>query len=122
MNADDLKTAAWILVAGCVIHNGDHARRGLDGIREGVILAGTDRIAVDAVGVAILRHFGTTPEVSRGTIFEQEQIARAVELGLGIEADEELAPRAVRHGVLAGHRQRAGQPEYHRDHRENVCR
>ncbi len=49
-----------------------------------VILAGTDRIAIDAVGVALLRYHGTTPEVSRGRIFEQEQIARAVELGLGI--------------------------------------
>jgi uncharacterized protein (DUF362 family) len=50
----------------------------------GVMLAGTDRIAVDAVGVALLRYFGTTPEVSRGPIFAQEQIARAVELGLGV--------------------------------------
>ena len=49
-----------------------------------VILAGTDRIAIDVVGVALLRYHGTTPEVSRGRIFEQEQIARAVELGLGI--------------------------------------
>jgi uncharacterized protein (DUF362 family) len=49
-----------------------------------VVLAGTDRVAVDAVGVALLRHFGTTPEVSRGAIFDQEQIARAVQLGLGV--------------------------------------
>jgi len=49
-----------------------------------VVLAGTDRIAIDAVGVALLRHFGTTPEVSRGRIFDQEQIARAVQLGLGV--------------------------------------
>jgi uncharacterized protein (DUF362 family) len=49
-----------------------------------VVLAGSDRIAIDAVGVALLRHFGTTPEVSRGKIFEQEQIARAVQLGLGV--------------------------------------
>ena len=50
-----------------------------------VILASTDRVAIDAVGVAILRYFGTTPAVSQGPIFEQEQIARAVELGLGVE-------------------------------------
>ena len=49
-----------------------------------VVLAGTDRVAVDAVGVALLRHFGTTPEVRRGAIFDQEQIARAVQLGLGV--------------------------------------
>jgi uncharacterized protein (DUF362 family) len=53
-------------------------------VNAGVVLAATDRIAVDAVGVALLRHFGTTPEVSRGAIFEQEQIARAVQLGLGV--------------------------------------
>jgi uncharacterized protein (DUF362 family) len=55
-----------------------------------VILAGTDRIAIDAVGVALLRYYGTTPEVSRGRIFEQEQIARAVELGLGISGPDQI--------------------------------
>jgi len=55
-----------------------------------VILAGTDRVAIDAVGVAILRYFGTTPDVSRGPIFGQEQIARAVELGLGVESPEQI--------------------------------
>ncbi len=53
-------------------------------VAAGVVLAGTDRIAIDAVGVALLRHFGTTPEVSRGAIFAQEQIARAVQLKLGV--------------------------------------
>jgi len=56
----------------------------------GVILAGTDRIAIDAVGVAILRLLGTTPEVSRGLIFEQDQIARAVELGLGVTSASQI--------------------------------
>ena len=55
-----------------------------------VILAGTDRVAVDAAGVAMLRYFGTTPEVQRGPIFELEQIARAVELGLGIDSPEKI--------------------------------
>ena len=55
-----------------------------------VILAGTDRVAIDAVGVAILRYFGTTPAVSQGSIFQQEQIARAVELGLGVDGPEEI--------------------------------
>lgn len=55
-----------------------------------IILAGTDRIAIDAVGVALLRYYGTTPEVSRGRIFEQEQIARAVELGLGITGPNQI--------------------------------
>jgi uncharacterized protein (DUF362 family) len=55
-----------------------------------VVLAGTDRVAMDAVGVAILRLFGTTPEVSQGRIFEQEQIARAVELGLGVDSPAKI--------------------------------
>lgn len=55
-----------------------------------VILAGTDRVALDAVGVAILRYFGTTPEVSRGRIFDQDQIARAVELGLGVSGPDQI--------------------------------
>jgi uncharacterized protein (DUF362 family) len=56
----------------------------------GVMLAATDRVAVDAVGVALLRYFGTTPEVSRGAIFEQEQIARAVQLGLGVSGPRQI--------------------------------
>jgi uncharacterized protein (DUF362 family) len=55
-----------------------------------VVLAGTDPVAIDAVGVAILRLFGTTPQVSQGKVFEQEQIARAVELGLGIDSPERI--------------------------------
>jgi uncharacterized protein (DUF362 family) len=51
----------------------------------GLILAGTDRVAIDAVGVAILRYFGTTNQVQQGPIFKQEQIERAVSLGLGID-------------------------------------
>lgn len=55
-----------------------------------VILAATDRVALDAVGVALLRHFGTTPEVSAGPIFEQEQLKRAVELGLGAASPAQI--------------------------------
>ena len=55
-----------------------------------VMLAGTDRVAIDAVGVAVLRLLGTTPEVSRGRIFEQEQIARAAELGLGVSSAKQI--------------------------------
>jgi uncharacterized protein (DUF362 family) len=59
-------------------------------VRPGVILAGRDRIALDAAGVAILRFFGTTPEVSAGRVFEQAQIARAVELGLGAQGPQDV--------------------------------
>jgi uncharacterized protein (DUF362 family) len=59
-------------------------------VEAGVMLAGTDRVAMDAVGVAILRLLGTTPEVSRGFIFEQEQIARAAELGVGVSSAKQI--------------------------------
>jgi len=55
-----------------------------------VILAGNDRVAIDAVGVAVLRFLGTTPEVSRGPIFKQDQIARAAELGLGVKSPAQI--------------------------------
>jgi uncharacterized protein (DUF362 family) len=46
----------------------------------GLILAGTDRVAMDAVGVAILKSEGA---LIGGRIFETGQIARAIEIGLG---------------------------------------
>jgi uncharacterized protein (DUF362 family) len=55
-----------------------------------VILASSDRIAIDAVGVAVLRDHGTTPAVEKGSIFDQEQIARAVELDLGVKTPSEI--------------------------------
>jgi len=58
--------------------------------RPGVILAGTDRIAVDAVGIAILRSLGTTNSVSNGSIWNLEQIRRAADLGLGAISAEQI--------------------------------
>ncbi len=58
--------------------------------RADIILAGTDRIAVDAVGVAILRDLGAKPEIMKTPIFQQEQISRAVELGLGVAGPEDI--------------------------------
>jgi len=59
-------------------------------VQANVILACTDRVAVDAVGVALLRHFGTTPEVTQGAIFDQEQIARAVQLKVGVAGPKQI--------------------------------
>jgi uncharacterized protein (DUF362 family) len=55
-----------------------------------VILAGNDRVAVDAVGLALLRHLGYSGIAADGPIFAQEQIVRAVELGLGIDRVEKI--------------------------------
>jgi uncharacterized protein (DUF362 family) len=55
-------------------------------VNANVIVAGTDRIAVDAVGLAVLKHHGSNDAIMSRKIFEQGQIARAVELGLGVDA------------------------------------
>jgi uncharacterized protein (DUF362 family) len=55
-----------------------------------VFVAGTDKVAIDAVGVALLRILGTTPQVTNGTIFDQEQIKRAVELQIGITSPDQI--------------------------------
>ena len=55
-----------------------------------VILAGKDRIAIDAVGVALLRYHGCQTEVAKGKVFQQDQIKRAVKLGLGVDSPEKI--------------------------------
>jgi len=48
-----------------------------------IFLASSDRVAIDACGVAMLKLLGSNQAVMGRPIFEQEQIVRAVELGLG---------------------------------------
>ena len=55
-----------------------------------VILACTDRIAIDAVGLAVLKELGSNRDIMEKPIFSQEQIARAVELGLGVRNADEI--------------------------------
>jgi len=60
-----------------------------------VFLSSTDRVAIDAVGVAILKLLGSNESIMRPKIFEQEQIARAVELGLGAASASEIEVAAA---------------------------
>ena len=55
-----------------------------------VFLASTDRVATDAVGVAILKLLGSNDQIMTPKIFEQEQIARAVEIDLGASSPSEI--------------------------------
>ncbi len=59
-------------------------------IRPNVIIGGRDRVAIDATGVALLRSFGTSHDVSVGTIFSLEQIARAAGLGIGVLSADQI--------------------------------
>jgi len=55
-----------------------------------VFLASDDRVAIDATGVAILKLLGSNASIMKPKIFEQEQIARAVEIGLGASSPSEI--------------------------------
>lgn len=61
----------------------------------GLMLASTDRVAIDAVGTAVLKMTGSNKDIMDRPIFSQEQIARAVELGLGAKGPEEIELVAV---------------------------
>ncbi len=55
-----------------------------------IIIAGTDRIAVDAAGIAVLKEQGSNDAIMNTRIFEQEQIKRAAELGLGVTSADRI--------------------------------
>jgi uncharacterized protein (DUF362 family) len=59
--------------------------------RGDVFLAATDRVAIDATGLAVLKELGSNPQIMGTGVFAQEQIARAVELGLGAVAPDQIA-------------------------------
>ena len=61
--------------------------------RGNIFLASTDRVAVDAVGVAVLKLLGSNDDIMKRGIFEQEQIARAAELGLGVSSPSAIEVR-----------------------------
>ncbi|HYD51075.1 MAG TPA: DUF362 domain-containing protein [Gemmatimonadaceae bacterium] len=48
-----------------------------------VVVVGSDRVAVDAVGLAVLKELGSNDAIMGRRIWAQEQIASAVALGLG---------------------------------------
>jgi uncharacterized protein (DUF362 family) len=64
----------------------------MEGVRSraDLMFAGTDRVALDAVGLAILKSIGSNKAIMETPIFKQEQIARAVELGLGVSAASDI--------------------------------
>jgi len=55
-----------------------------------LFLASTDRIAIDAVGLAVLKYLGANDDIMNCGIFEQRQIARAVDLGIGVDSAPQI--------------------------------
>jgi uncharacterized protein (DUF362 family) len=55
-----------------------------------VFLASSDRVAIDAVGVAVLKAIGSNEAIMQRKIFDQRQIARASELDIGVSSPSEI--------------------------------
>ena len=55
-----------------------------------VMIAGSDRVAVDAVGLAVLKELRANQAIMGRRIFEQDQIVGAVELGLGASSPDAI--------------------------------
>jgi uncharacterized protein (DUF362 family) len=58
--------------------------------RGDVMIMGEDPVAVDAVGLAVLKDLGSNEAIMRRGIFEQEQMIRAVEIGLGVGSPDRI--------------------------------
>jgi len=56
----------------------------------GIIAASRDRIAIDCVGLAILRFYGAESLSRPEALLAHEQLQRAAELGLGIHSEAEI--------------------------------
>jgi uncharacterized protein (DUF362 family) len=56
----------------------------------GIFMASRDRVALDAAGVALLRHHGAGALLGRPAVFELQQIKRAAELKLGATSAKEV--------------------------------
>jgi uncharacterized protein (DUF362 family) len=69
----------------------------------GFIAAGSDPVAIDAVGLAHLRLEGANREIGEGSVWRIPMMRRAVEIGLGVgsaEAVELVGPEAARAAAL----------------------
>jgi uncharacterized protein (DUF362 family) len=59
-------------------------------VEPNLLFASKDRVAIDAVGVVILKMYGAKGKVGEAGVFEQDQLKRAVELGFGVKSAEEI--------------------------------
>ncbi|HHT9126631.1 MAG TPA: DUF362 domain-containing protein [Candidatus Brocadiia bacterium] len=56
----------------------------------GVIIAGKNMVACDALGLAVLKYTGTTKKIQNTSVWEIPQIKRAIEIGIGSKGIEEI--------------------------------
>ncbi len=64
-------------------------------VEPNLLLASRDRVAIDAAGVAVLKMYGAKGKVGEADIFEQDQLKRAAELGIGVKSVDEIKLTAL---------------------------
>ncbi len=55
-----------------------------------LIIVTGDRVAADLVGLGVLKHYSELPQIKDVDVWEQRQVKRAIELGLGVMGEEEI--------------------------------
>jgi uncharacterized protein (DUF362 family) len=66
-----------------------------DEVEPKLLLASRDRVAIDAVGVSILKLYGAKGKVGAEDVFEQDQLKRAAELGFGVQSPDQITLTAL---------------------------
>lgn len=56
-----------------------------DSVDPKLIVASRDRVAADATGIAVLKHFGTEDRLQRFSVWETPFLQHAIRIGLGID-------------------------------------
>jgi len=64
-------------------------------VEPNLLLASRDRVAIDAVGVAILKLYGAKGKIGEEDIFKQDQLKRAADLGFGAKSADEIKLTAL---------------------------
>lgn len=59
-------------------------------VEPNLLLASRDRVAIDAVGVALLKIYGAKENLTEESIFKLDQLRRATELGFGAKSASEI--------------------------------
>ncbi|MCP4599046.1 MAG: DUF362 domain-containing protein [Proteobacteria bacterium] len=55
-----------------------------------MVLLGKDRVAMDAVGLAVLRVYGTEKRIEDKPVWQQVQLAEAIKIGIGVQGPDEV--------------------------------
>jgi uncharacterized protein (DUF362 family) len=59
-------------------------------VEPGLLFASKDRVAIDAVGVAVLKMYSAKGKIGEASVFEQDQLKRAAELGFGVKSSDDI--------------------------------